>query len=82
MGQFLHKYNTDNVHSRAVIVGFVNLLNSKVFFENVLSDSVVDTKTFYEYEIDLNDEKAKINVFDISLAVRFESNLQELFENL
>jgi len=43
MGEFLHKYNTDNVHSRAVIVGIVNLLNSKVFFENVLSDTVVDT---------------------------------------
>jgi hypothetical protein len=42
MGNFLHKYNTDNVHSRAVIVGIVNLLNSKVFFENVLSDSVID----------------------------------------
>ena len=43
MGEFLHKYNTDNVPSRAVIVGIVNLLNSKVFFENVLSDTVVDT---------------------------------------
>jgi len=43
MGEFLHKYNTDNVHSRAVIVGMVNLLNSKVFFENVLSDTVIDT---------------------------------------
>ena len=43
MGEFLHKYNTDNVHSRAVIVGFVNLLNSKVFFENILSDTSIDT---------------------------------------
>ena len=43
MGQFLHKYNTDNVHSRAVIVGMVNLLNSKIFFENVLSDTEIDT---------------------------------------
>jgi len=42
MGEFLHKYNTDNVHSRAVIVGMVNLLNSKVYFENVLSDSTID----------------------------------------
>ena len=42
MGEFLHKYNTDNVHSRAVIVGLVNLLNSKVYFENVLSDSTID----------------------------------------
>ena len=51
-------------------------------FWNTLTDPNKYTKTFYEYEIDLNDEKAKINVFDISLAVRFESNLQELFENL
>lgn len=43
MGEFLHKYNTDNVHSRAVIVGMVNLLNSKVLFENVLSDTSTDT---------------------------------------
>lgn len=43
MGEFLHKYNTDNVHSRAVIVGFVNLLNSKVFFDNILSDTSIDT---------------------------------------
>jgi hypothetical protein len=42
MGEFLHKYNTDNVHSRAVIVGFVNLLNSKIYFENVLSDTKID----------------------------------------
>jgi hypothetical protein len=42
MGNFLQKYNTDNVHSRAVIVGIVNLLNSKVFFENILSDTTTD----------------------------------------
>lgn len=45
MGQFLHKYNTDNVHSRAVIIGLVNLLNSKIQFENVLSDTQVDVVT-------------------------------------
>jgi hypothetical protein len=45
MGQFLHKYNTDDVHSRAVIVGLVNLLNSKVQYKNVLSDTVIDTVT-------------------------------------
>jgi len=43
MGEFLHRYNTDNVHSRAVIVGMINLLNSHVYFENVLSDTVIDT---------------------------------------
>jgi hypothetical protein len=43
MGEFLHKYNTDNVHTRAVIVGLINLLNSKIQYENVLSDLVVET---------------------------------------
>jgi hypothetical protein len=43
MGQFLHKYNTDNVHTRAVIVGLINLLNSRIQYENVLSDTVVET---------------------------------------
>jgi hypothetical protein len=45
MGQFLHKYNTDNVHTRAIIVGLVNLLNSKVVYDNVLSDENIDTIT-------------------------------------
>lgn len=36
---YLHKFNTDNVHARAVIVGLVNMLNSKVQFENVYSDT-------------------------------------------
>jgi hypothetical protein len=43
MGQFLHKYNTDNVHTRAVIVGLINLLNSRIQYENVLSDTVIET---------------------------------------
>lgn len=42
MGEFLHKYNTDNVHSRAVIVGVVNLLNSRVMYEQVLSDTDIE----------------------------------------
>ena len=45
MGSFLHKYNTDNVHTRAVIVGLVNLLNSKIFYENVLSDTNIESVT-------------------------------------
>jgi hypothetical protein len=45
MGQFLHKYNTDNVHSRAVIVGLVNLLNTVVQYDNVLGDNNVDRVT-------------------------------------
>lgn len=39
--KYLHKYNTDNVHARAVIVGLVNLLNSKVQYENIYSDTEV-----------------------------------------
>lgn len=42
---FLHKYNTDDVHSRAVIVGLVNLLNTRIHFNNVLSDTNIDTVT-------------------------------------
>lgn len=45
MGQFLHKYNTDNVHSRAVIVGLVNLLNTVVQYDNVLGDTTIDRVT-------------------------------------
>lgn len=42
MSGFNHKYNTDNVHTRAVIVGMVNLLNQKVQYQNILSDTEVD----------------------------------------
>ena len=42
---FLHKYNTDNVHSRAVIVGLVNLLNTRVNYTNILSDTNIDIVT-------------------------------------
>jgi len=42
MSKFSHKYNTDNVHTRAVIVGLVNLLNQKVQYYNVLSDTDTD----------------------------------------
>ena len=42
MGQFLHKHNTDNVHSRAVIVGLINLLNSRVHYENILGDNSIE----------------------------------------
>ena len=43
MSSFLHKFNTDNVHSRAVIVGLLNLLNSKVYIENILGDESIDS---------------------------------------
>jgi hypothetical protein len=42
MSGFSHKYNTDNVHTRAVIVGLINLLNQKVQYQNVLSDTDID----------------------------------------
>ena len=39
---FQHKYNTDNIHSRAIIVGLVNLLNNKIQYENIISDTEKD----------------------------------------
>lgn len=38
---FNDKYNTDNVHFRAVIIGLLNFLNTKVQFEQVVSDDDV-----------------------------------------
>lgn len=52
MSKFSHKYNTDNVHTRAVIVGMMNLLNQKVQYQNILSDTDVDEVTvpfYYNY---------------------------------
>lgn len=49
---YLHRFNTDNVHARAVIVGLINLLNSKVQFENIYSDTestVVTVPFFYNF---------------------------------
>lgn len=49
---YLHRFNTDNVHARAVIVGLINLLNSKIQFENIYSDtesSVVTVPFFYNF---------------------------------
>ena len=39
---FQHKHNTDNVFSRAVIVGLINLLNNKIQYTNVLGDNETD----------------------------------------
>jgi hypothetical protein len=39
---FLHKHNSDNIHSRAIIVGLVNMLNNKIQYQNVLSDTEID----------------------------------------
>lgn len=38
---FNHKYNTDNVLIRTVIVGLINSLNEKIYFNNVKSDTEV-----------------------------------------
>lgn len=40
---FEHKYNKDDIHTRSVIAGLVNMLNNKVFYNNVLSDDTFDT---------------------------------------
>ncbi len=39
---FNHKYNTDNVFSRSIIVGLINLLNNKIQIPNILDTGVVD----------------------------------------
>lgn len=49
---YLHKFNTDNVHARAVIVGLVNMLNSKIQFENIYSDTdikIVEVPFYYNF---------------------------------
>lgn len=50
MSNYLHKYNTDNVHHRAVIVGLINVLNSKIQYENILSDTdtnIIEVPFYY-----------------------------------
>jgi len=36
---FNHKYNTDDVLMRAVIIGLINEMNEKIFITNIISDS-------------------------------------------
>jgi len=55
---------------------------SEAYWNTLTNDPKKFTRSFLEQEIYLNDEKAKIQVFDIALAVRFETNLQEIFDNL
>jgi hypothetical protein len=43
-----------------------------------ITDSGKYTKTIYEYESDLNDKKAEINIMDFRYVVDFESKLQEI----
>lgn len=49
---------------------------------NTISDTKKYVQSFYEHEVEINDEKAKIDIFDIQIALQFESGLQELFDNL
>lgn len=54
---FLHKYNTDDVHSRSVIVGLINLLNNKIKFTNVLSDDKIEKISVPWYPQNSTDER-------------------------
>lgn len=40
---FSHKYNTDDVLIRAIIVGLINSLNEQIYITNVISDTVKQT---------------------------------------
>jgi len=52
---FTHKYNTDDVLLRAVIVGLVNSFNDQIYYENVISDTerqTVRVPFFYAFSGD------------------------------
>ena len=52
---FQHKYNTDNIHSRAIIVGLINMLNNKIQYENQLSNTekdVIEVPWFFAKSVD------------------------------
>lgn len=36
---FSHKHNTDDIYFRAVILGFLGVLNDKIFIKNIISDT-------------------------------------------
>ncbi len=55
---------------------------AEAYWNTLLTDTKKYSKSFFEYEVDLNDEKAKIDIFDTQIAVKFETGLQELFDNL
>jgi len=55
---------------------------AEAYWNALTSDPKKFTRSFFEYETYLNDEKAKINLFDQSIALRFETGLQEIFDNL
>ncbi len=55
---------------------------AEAYWNTLTDDPKKFTRSFLEQEVYLNDEKAKIQIFDTALAVKFETTLQELFDNL
>lgn len=43
-----------------------------------ISDSAKYSKSIFQYESDLNDEKSEINIMDFRYVIEFESKLQEI----
>ncbi len=55
---------------------------AEAYWNTLTTDFKKYAQSFYEHEVEINDEKAKIDIFDIQIALQFESGLQELFDNL
>ena len=55
---------------------------AEAYWNTLTTDNKKYLQTFFEHEVELNDEKAKIDIFDIQIAIKFETGLQELFDNL
>ncbi len=60
-----YQFNVDNKN-----------LNNKITVDKLSLDKYY--KTIFEFETDLNDAKAKINLIDFRYVIDFESRLQEL----
>ena len=54
---FNDRYNTDDVHMRAVLVGLINLLNKNVLIEHVISDTESKMTSIPFYPAMANDER-------------------------
>lgn len=47
---YLEKFNRDDIHARAIIVGLINLLNQEIFFVNTISNTeqkIVEVPFYY-----------------------------------
>jgi len=53
----VNRFNTDDVHIRAVLVGLINLLNKNVTIEHVISDTESKQTTIPFYPAMANDER-------------------------